>query len=327
MIHWLDITERSAIAAARRLARQSASKLALDPARMEEVAIVATEGATNILRYAGSGRMFVQPMKLPEGGRLAMVFADRGPGIADPERMMEDGVSGGGSAGLGLGAMRRLSDRFDLFTANDGTVIACEIDGPGVHAAPGLDIAALLLTHPGETVPGDAYRVAHRDGRTDILVVDGLGHGPRAAEAAADCLDATRGLAPDRALARAAEMLTGTRGSVAAALSLDPSAMTLSYAAIGNIATLRIRDGKQRRFAVRDGRIGGPKASAYTEEDDLRPGDLFIAHSDGLSTLRDLDRQGALLARSPLAIAGRLADRHFRGRDDATIVVVRVTGP
>ena len=49
-------------------------------------------------------------------------------------------------------------------------------------------------------------------------------------------------------------------------------------------------------------------------------------YSDGLKTLRDADLPPGLLHRSPLLIAGFLINRSFRGRDDASIVVARITG-
>ena len=58
----------------------------------------------------------------------------------------------------------------------------------------------------------------------------------------------------------------------------------------------------------------------------MRAGDVLILHSDGLKTLREAHFRPGLLHKSPLLIAGFLLDRAFRGRDDASIVVIRLTG-
>ena len=100
--------------------------------------------------------------------------------------------------------------------------------------------------------------------------------------------------------------------------------MQLRYAALGNIATLRVRDGAVKRLPVRDGRIGARATRGYEESFELEPGDLVILHSDGLRTLRDGFLPQGLLHRAPLLIAGYLLDRAFRGRDDASIVVLRI---
>ena len=108
-------------------------------------------------------------------------------------------------------------------------------------------------------------------------------------------------------------------------ISLDVEKGALHYAGLGNISTLRVRDDKTKRFPVRDGQIGGPPRRAYEERLELETRDLFILHSDGLTTLRMADLKSGFFRRSPLLIAGVLLHRFFRGRDDASVVVVRVT--
>ncbi|MFD1734161.1 hypothetical protein ACFSC4_27470 [Deinococcus malanensis] len=52
-------------------------------------------------------------------------------------------------------------------------------------------------------------------------------------------------------------------------------------------------------------------------------GSALIMHSDGLSSLWDLSRYPGLLHRSATLIAGVLYRDFQRGRDDATVLVVR----
>ncbi|HEU4407385.1 MAG TPA: ATP-binding protein [Polyangiaceae bacterium] len=93
-----------------------------------EIALVATELATNIVRHAGRGTLIFEPF---EPGALRICARDRGPGIADFGRALEDGCTARGpvdpfaraaAARLhsGLGAVRRLSDSVEYWT--DGTV-------------------------------------------------------------------------------------------------------------------------------------------------------------------------------------------------------------
>ena len=109
MTHWLPIADPSDISACRRLARQLAHSAGFSRDRTEEIVIVVSEAATNALRYARRGRCLLQIMPGLRGPRLAMIVHDQGPGIVSIERMMEDGASSVASAGLGLGAMRRLA--------------------------------------------------------------------------------------------------------------------------------------------------------------------------------------------------------------------------
>ena len=329
MKRWIDIGDRSAVAAVRRLARRHAARIGLPERRQDEVAIVASEATTNILRYAERGRVLIEVLRQPDRGeQLALLFCDSGPGIVDIDRMFLDGESSTDSAGLGLGALRRLSDGFDIFTSpEDGTTILCTFDAGGAPAPQSLEIAGLRVCHPTEDVCGDDWMMRQTPPLTDILLCDGLGHGRRAAEAAAELIAVAQELRsdPGQTLLAATEELVGTRGSVASMVRIDQAAMTLTYAGIGNISTLVIGAQGTKRFGVRDGRIGGPRTRGFEEELPLSPGDIVILHSDGLKTLRETDFRPGLLFRSTLLIAGFLLDRTFRGRDDASIVVARLT--
>lgn len=329
MKRWIPIDDRSAVAAIRRLARRYATRINLPDRRQEELAIVVSEATTNILRYAGRGRALIVAVRHPGVEKLVLLFTDNGPGIAEIDRMFEDGESSTDSAGLGLGAIRRLSDSFDIFTSvEDGTTIVCSFEVRNTPASTAIEVEGLRVCHPAENVCGDDWLLRQTRRATDILVCDGLGHGPRAAEASAEVVAAAQEFSadPGRTMEHLTERLVGTRGSVASMVRIEEPGMTLSYAGLGNIATLCIGAHGTRRLAVRDGRIGGAPTRGFEEEMQLVPGDLVILHSDGLKTLRDTHLRPGLLHRSPLLIAGFLLDRAFRGRDDACIVVARIKG-
>ncbi len=334
MNQWVEIDDRSAVAVIRRLARRLAAGMGLPEQRIDELAIVASEATTNILRYADRGRALIDVQRNAGAMRLVMIFTDRGPGISDIDRMFQDGESSADSAGLGLGAIRRLSDTFDIYsTAESGTTLVCTFaarpDAPDL----GVDAAALRVCHPNEQECGDDFQLRQTRGATDLLLCDGLGHGPEAAAAAGEVLDAAGragGLSqePGATMRQITEQLVGRRGAVAAIVHIAQPAMKMSYAGLGNISTLLIGAQGVRRMAVRDGRIGAGPTRGYEESVQLSEGDLLILHSDGLKTLRETHFPPGLLKKSPLVIAGFFLDRAFRGRDDASIVVMRITrGP
>lgn len=108
-----------------RQVREFAAARGLAPALQWALAIAASEAATNFLKFAGSGLLTV---RVVEGTPrwVELEARDRGPGIADPAAALEDGVSEGVSLandprlarrrglGLGLGAIRRLTDRIEI---------------------------------------------------------------------------------------------------------------------------------------------------------------------------------------------------------------------
>mgnify|MGYP001303481775 CR=1 FL=1 len=327
MLEWLDISTRADVAVARQQARAEARLARLPADRIENVAIVATELVTNIVKYAGSGRFLAQTMNLPQGPRLALIACDAGPGIPDIDRMRRDLVSSADSAGIGLGAIERLSDRAEILTSPElGTLWACAFEGPGREQDESLDVAALRLCHPTETVCGDDWRVVEGRSGLRLVLADGMGHGEQAAEAGTAMAEGAvqPPLAPPKQqLARLAEDLKRTRGGVVSILDFDTEAASCDYANLGNISGFRMRGVEQTRFAMRDGYIGSAVARPMGETFDMEPGDFFVLHSDGLRTIGS-ELLSVLQGRSCLLAAAFLLSRtDLSRRDDISVAVAR----
>lgn len=112
------------ILAARRVARELATKLGFTDIQLIEIATAISEIARNILLYAREGEMLFALVR--DGARtgVRVVATDRGPGIVDIAAAMHDGYSTGGGLGLGLPGARRLMDSFEIVSAADtGTTI------------------------------------------------------------------------------------------------------------------------------------------------------------------------------------------------------------
>lgn len=328
MIGWLKVTEASAVAEARRRVRRTASAMGFDPTKVEQVAIVTTEIAQNVLRHGGGGKILVECFGAPAQERLHVVGLDEGPGIARVDRMLKDGITTKRSPGTGLGAIKRLSDRLDIETGQDsGTIIAAEFRRRATLAWDVADHAGLRLAYPGERSCGDAL-AARRSGPESLyLVCDGLGHGAKAAAAARTARQAflrARESEPIAILERLAEALRGTRGAVAAVVRLDRAGGLMKYAALGNIATLLVQEGKVKRLPVRDGLLGGRPSTPHEETIEVERDGVVIMHSDGIATLRRLESRSGLLHRSAPVLAARLLNESTRGRDDASILVARM---
>ena len=102
-----------------------------------------------------------------------MISVDRGPGIADLGRCLEDGYSTGGGAGEGLGAVRRLSTEWDVYSrpatetesGGGGTVVFSRI-ATGKHGPRPLPFPGGSSVGPPRTkrLCGDGWRMAERNG-------------------------------------------------------------------------------------------------------------------------------------------------------------------
>ncbi len=326
MTCWLQVSEESAVGEARRLARSVAAACNFTAERQELVAIVASEAATNLHRYAENGRLLCAPQP---GGGLAVVAIDDGPGMERPDRMMQDGVSSIGSMGTGLGAMDRLSDRFELHSVpGDGTVIAAAFDGPVKEDLLGFELGALRVAADEESVCGDNFAWRTKNGNLQALICDGIGHGPMAAHDADLLTEAFLRSQADKA----GELMEGLcarqdihRGAVAMCLSAKASEEDIEMVGVGNIAGLIVSEGKQRRVLSREGSIGG-RCVSRPETYRFERGEALVLHSDGLKTIRSNAAPGALLFRSPLMIAAILMRQGIKSYDDASILVLKRRG-
>ncbi|MGR3463847.1 SpoIIE family protein phosphatase [Limimaricola sp.] len=328
MRHVVDISDPSAVAEARRLARGLADATGLAAHRAEALAIVVTEMATNLLRHARSGQLLLQ-VQPGAGPRVAVAAIDAGPGIPDIDLALSDGYSTGASAGGGLGAMRRLADSFDIrSTPERGTVTVCGFGAVPVLA--GVEIGGFLMNYPGDRACGDGFVAREVGGRVDLFAVDGLGHGPRAETAAGEAiagLGALRGDNPAQVLSELSARLAGSRGSVAALAQIEAADGRLRLAGIGNIAALLVQPGGQvRRLISREGRLGGAVRMPPVETATMRPGDVLILHSDGLSTLRSHAELPPLAGMNCEMIAAQLMRDRNKGRDDCCALVARLAG-
>lgn len=138
---------------------------------------------------------------------------------------------------------------------------------------------AVRVSMPGEIECGDSWRLA-RDGElTAAMVVDGLGHGPLAAQAA-NCSTAAFSEAPfdaPRALIeRMHRNLGGTRGAAAACASVNPQGL-LCYAGVGNISASVVMADTAQGLASHNGTLGVRNAAAAG----IRvPARAAVAHRD-----------------------------------------------
>ena len=96
--------------------REMAAQIGMNKGASSALAIAVSELATNVIKYAGRGKMTLRALVRRKQPGLEAVIEDYGPGIADIEQAMTDHVSTGGTLGLGLPGTKRLVDEFELKT-------------------------------------------------------------------------------------------------------------------------------------------------------------------------------------------------------------------
>lgn len=111
---------------ARQKVRSLAQELGFSLLAQTRLVTAVSELARNIVVHARDGKVCVRWNNTGERPGIMVRFEDRGPGIADIERAMQEGFSTVGSLGLGLAGAKRLVDGFNI-TSTPGTGTTIEI--------------------------------------------------------------------------------------------------------------------------------------------------------------------------------------------------------
>ncbi|MFC6084660.1 ATP-binding protein [Sphaerisporangium aureirubrum] len=323
---WLSLEDASAIGAARRIAIALAKEGGFSEDHTGRIGVAVSEAASNLVKHATAGVMLIRPH--PDAATTLEVFSlDGGPGMADVEARIRDGHSTAGTLGIGLGAISRLSDAWDVHSQpGRGTILTMRFHAPG---SPQPDERECGMYRPigDEVACGDAFAVAGRGDTLTAIVCDGLGHGIAAAAASTEAVRVFRehtDATPAVIIERVHEALGGTRGGAVAVVRLDRAARTAAYAGVGNISGWIVHaEGRQGMVSVHG--IAGHRARGIREmRYELPPHGLVVLHSDGLTDRWNLSGYPGLLTHSAPVIAGTLLRDWAVRRDDACVLVMRV---
>ncbi len=324
---WWAITDAGTAGTVRRAAVALADELALDEARQSELAIIAAEMVSNLHRHADDGAVHLRSVRHGGDAGVQLIGIDSGPGMLDVAASTRDGHTTAGSLGIGLGAIDRLATVTDTYSQpGTGTVLAATV-WSAQAAPPPSSVAALTRPIAGEELCGDGYATRLRSGRLQVMLCDGLGHGPLANVTSTALVSAFRD-APDAGPARVLEYLHGvanqTRGAVASVIEVDASATTVRCASLGNIAGWIVSDGGRRGLTAQPGYLGDRNRRTIREHDyPLGEDSVIVAHTDGLTDRWDLSAHPGLLTRDALVIACMMMRDAGVRRDDAGVLVVQ----
>ncbi|WOD41914.1 ATP-binding SpoIIE family protein phosphatase [Nodosilinea sp. E11] len=328
----IAITEQSQAGEARRTSLALATRLGFDETERGKVGLLVTEVANNLIRHAGCGVIVLRAIAQDDLIGIEVLGLDQGSGMVDVEECLQDGFSTAGTAGNGLGAIRRLSDFFDIYSQpNQGTALLAHIWAKtSVHSPPKIiEIGVVALPKLGEEVSGDAWAWQGDAHRSLFLVVDGLGHGPAAASAASAAIRVFHDhhhQSPQGIVEAAHAALRSTRGAALAIAEINVEQQTVCFAGIGNISASISSATEHHNLVSYNGTVGHEVRKIKEFTYPWYANGLLTMHSDGISTQWKLDRYPGLNQKHPSLIAGVLHRDFHRERDDVTMLVAKGTG-
>jgi anti-sigma regulatory factor (Ser/Thr protein kinase) len=323
----VPLNEPSRVGEARRVANLAGFRASFGSSELSNLGIIVNEITSNALRHAIGGYLVVRNLTSGSRNGVELLCIDRGPGIPNVAESRRDGFSTAGSMGTGLGAAGRIASTFDIYsTMGVGTVVLARVWSGPAKMAPALSYGTICLPYPGERLCGDAWGLANSGSRTVLFAVDGLGHGPSAAEAARCAVTLFRtnsSRPPADILDRVHKGLRATRGAAAAVTEIDLASRSVRHAGIGNIAAWVMTDNGMRAMVSHNG-ILGHQIHRVQEFNYPLPADaIVVLHSDGLSSKWKPDLYPGLFRRDTAIIAGVIYRDSVRGRDDSSILVYR----
>ena len=285
------------------------------------VGTVISELGTNIVKYAGEGEIHLESLEAKGRYGVSIQASDQGPGIKDPERALTDGYSTSGTLGLGLPAVRRMSDSLTITAPPGGgtvvsvvrwcrypvssakanhspsdtsSVIRRQTREPLVKTPIKLDIKMQCRAYPGQMVCGDQTLALEYKSLTLLVQLDGTGHGHLASEAATSLVECIQ----NHVLTwedESAEILlqslldacqTTANSGVGAAIGLalvDRQQHQLHYMGIGNTRIMVFKSGGWEGIS-QPGLLGHRYRRPILSATALLAGDSVVTFSDGISS-------------------------------------------
>ena len=129
----IDGSDFSSAGAASVMVKKKLRQLSYDPEIIRKVSIAMYEGEINMVIHAGGG---VAEVRVYEDC-IEIILDDKGPGIKDIEKAMQEGYSTasdnvrslGFGAGMGLPNMKKNTDKLEIFsTVGVGTKIVMQVN-------------------------------------------------------------------------------------------------------------------------------------------------------------------------------------------------------
>ncbi len=172
---------------------------------------------------------------------------------------------------------------------------------------------------------GDMYLIKEFNHKVLISLIDGLGHGERAAIASSRCVKCIE----EHNESDLAEIfmycdieLRRTNGVVMGIMFIDFGHSTLAYAGVGNISA-RVISLKPLHFVSRYGIVGYrlPKIKEYRHP--YTAGDTILMYSDGISSKVSRYPASFLSKQDVQEAADVIMSLYGKDEDDATVIVAR----
>jgi anti-sigma regulatory factor (Ser/Thr protein kinase) len=300
--------------------------------KVGEIDIIVAEMVSNLVKHAGGGQLLVKLVEENNLKGIEIISVDNGQGMTDVSRMVDDGVSTKNTLGNGLGAMKRLSDNFQVFSQKDwGTVILVRVfedKVAGLKRPPKAEIKSIVLSKPGEKKCGDGFVSITTTEHIKLFLGDGLGHGEEAAKAVESAIEAFKTCTeadPAEILRYINYAVKKTRGLVATTAVFDLKERSWKICGVGNISTKIVSPSSSKGYMAYNGIIGlNVPRTLNTQEIIHEKGQCLVMCSDGLKSRWDTLKYPSVLRYDLSVLSAFLIKDFARYTDDMSVAVCKI---
>ena len=120
----LAIQQERDLVYCRNRVKEVSAKIGMGIVNQTKLITATSEIARNMLIYGGGGIMIIEVVNRGKQDGVQLIFEDKGPGIPDVEKAMQDGFTTGRTLGMGLPGAKRLVNEFSIqSTVGKGTIV------------------------------------------------------------------------------------------------------------------------------------------------------------------------------------------------------------
>ncbi len=323
--------DRSYFSLIKKEIHKKATEAGMNPSRISALDLIVAEMTSNLFKYSDDGELLLGVFNNGGSPYIELISIDNGPGMMNPAKMMQDGVSTSNTLGHGLGSMKRLSDTFELYSQIGwGTIVLSRVynDPEKVKVKNEVIMRPIVVYKPGEKTSGDGFTYKKTDKYLKMMLADGLGHGPEANLAINEAETAFKvfpDYSPTQTIRFIHNAIKKTRGAVINILAYDLSRKVWTTAGVGNIALRMSGPVNFKNHMSYNGIVGHNIPGTMNDQEyAAEEYNQAMLCSDGIKTRIDMTRYPMMYKYDVTVLAAAIYKDHARRNDDMSVVIAKV---
>ncbi len=292
--------------------------------KTEEITIISGELTDNLISHSKRGTITLSYEEYEDNSVIEITSYNEGQQL--PIHAFKDGFSSKSSLGIGLGAIKRFSDKLIVERRDNVNIIKSFIYKYPISHKLYLSIMTQAILGY-ETENGDNAIVIPQFHRDLLCVIDALGHGKDACKSALksiEYIENNNHLDLDNIIMGVHNTLYNLRGISIFLVSLNYKFKEICSSGIGDVTTKIYYPNDEKPFypLAQDGIVGENIRKTTITKSPLYKDAIIVMFSDGIS--RTLDIQSQNKYDDVYEILCTKWSTYYKKSDDATLLIAKI---